>query len=119
MKIAWTRMKGACLLLLGLAMTVGSQGFAADITATSFVTLAESASATTADPPTASPFTDESTATPAKAIPFEPGVPQSCSPSRAGGIACDNDSFIGAPGPIWFRGEYLDWWTRGAHLPPM
>jgi hypothetical protein len=117
MKIAWTRLKGACLLLLGLATAGGGRGFAADIDTQSFAKLAETSSATTAGKAAASPFKDESAATPAKAVPAEPGASPSSSPSPVAGIPVNNDSFAGAPGQFWFRGEYLCWWTSGAHLP--
>jgi hypothetical protein len=29
------------------------------------------------------------------------------------------DQFAGAPGRFWFEGDYLHWWTRGQHLPPL
>ena len=41
MKIAWTRMKGVCLLLLGLATAGGGRSFAADINTQNFAVLAE------------------------------------------------------------------------------
>ncbi len=125
MKIAWTRMKGVCLLLLGLATTGGGRSFAADINTQNFATLAESSSATTGTA-AASPFKDETAGTSAKVVPVEPAIPiytpscpGGCSPSCAAGFACDNDNFCGAPGRFWFRGEYLHWWTSGANLPPM
>ena len=31
----------------------------------------------------------------------------------------NNDCFCGVPGQYWFTGEYLNWQTSGAHLPPM
>ncbi|MGO9109593.1 MAG: BBP7 family outer membrane beta-barrel protein, partial [Thermoguttaceae bacterium] len=117
--IAWTRMKRVCLLSLGLAMTGGGQGLAADINTVSFATLAESSSATAAGPASDSPFKDETVAAPTKGVPFEPSSAECGSPSCASGIACGNDNFVGAPGRVWFRGEYLHWWTNGAHLPPM
>ena len=91
MKIAWTRMKGVCLLLLGLATTGGGRSFAADINTQNFATLADSSSATTAGTAAASPFKDESAGTPAKAVPVEPAIRSTavrCSPSCAAGIAC-------------------------------
>jgi len=118
MKIAWTRLKGACLLLLGMATTGGGRSFAADINTLSFATLAGSSSATTAGKTEASPFKDESTNTSVKALPFESAM-STCSPSCTAGCACDDDNFVGAPGRFWFRGEYLHWWTNGAHLPPV
>ncbi len=126
MKIAWTRMKGVCLLLLGLATTGGGRSFAADINTQNFSTLAESSSVTSGGTTTVSPFKDESAGTSAKSVVVESALPNysescpaGCSPSCAAGFACDNDNFCGAPGRFWFRGEYLHWWTSGAHLPPM
>ena len=126
MKIAWTRVKGVCLLLLGLATAGGGRSFAADINTQNFAVLAETSSATTAGTTAASPFKDESASTPAKAVAAEPAAPiyspscaAGCAPSCGAGFACDNDNFCGAPGRFWFRGEYLHWWTSGAHLPPM
>ena len=115
MKIAWTRMKGVCLLLLGLATTGGGRSLATDIATQSFATFADSSPATT----TGSPFKDESAATPGKAVPATPGVTESSPPESAAGNACCYDSFAGAPGRFWFSGEYLYWNTSGAHLPPM
>jgi hypothetical protein len=92
---------------------------AADINTIGFAALAESPSATTAGPAAGSPFKDDSVATPAKAIPVEPGAAECCTPSCDAGCACGNDKFVGAPGRFWFSGEYLHWWTSGAHLPPM
>ena len=152
MKIALTRMKGVCLLLLGLATTGGGRSFAADITTLNFTTFVESSSATTTGTPiatttattasqaAASPFQDESAVAPGKAVlvepplpPDSPSCPIGCSapcvpccppmcpvcPVCPPGIACDSDNFAGAPGRFWFSGEYLNWWTTGAHLPPM
>ncbi len=118
MKTAWTRMKGVCLLLLGLATTGGGRSFAAEINTVAFATLAESSSATTAGTAVTTPFKEESAVAPAKAVPVEPVVPPD-SPSRTAENACQSDPFCGAPGRFWFRGEYLHWWTSGAHLPPM
>jgi hypothetical protein len=120
MKITWTSLKGVCLLLLGLATTDGGRSFAADINLTNFSAFAESSSATTAGTAVANPFKDESVGPSAKAVP-EPAVPAGV-PSCIPGIAlCNNDNFdfAGAPGRFWFRGEYLHWWTSGAHLPPL
>ena len=81
MKIAWTRMKGVCLLLLGLATTGGGRGLAADIATQNFAILADGTSATTAERRD-SPFKDESTA---KAVPVTPGAattPAVCAGNR-------------------------------------
>ena len=122
MKIAWTGMKGVCLLLLGLATTAGERSVAADINMLSFTALAESSSTTNSGTPAASPFKDETAATPVNAATraalVEPAVPMDA-PCCAAGTACDNDNFCGAPGRFWFHGDYLHWWTSGAHLPPL
>ena len=124
MKIAWTRMKGVCLLLLGLATTGGGRSFAADINTQNFATLAESSSATTAGTAAASPFKDESAGTSAKVVPVEPAIPitRSCRGVRlhaARDLHVTTTTSWAAPGRFWFRGEYLHWWTSGATLPPM
>ena len=126
MKIAWNKMRGVGLLLLGLATAGGGRSFAADINTESFAVLAGSSSATAAGTAVASPFKDESASAPAKVVAVEPAIPSGsaccpveCSPSCATGILCDNGCYSGAPGRVWFNGEYLHWWTSGAHLPPM
>jgi hypothetical protein len=113
MKIAWTRMKGVCLLLLGLATTGGGRGLAADIATQNFATLADSTSAASSGKSDASPFKDESAAAPAA------GRVAAATPAYDAGFASACDPFQGAPGRVWFRGEYLHWWTSGAYLPPM
>ena len=118
MKTVCTRMKGVCLLLLGLATTTGGRSLAGDIDAPTFGRLAGNSSAAAAGTAEANPFRDESASTPAMAGPVQPtGI--AASPSHDAGIASASDDFVGAPGQIWFRGEYLHWWTSGAHLPPM
>ena len=99
MKIAWTRINGICLLLLGLAMTGGRQTFAEDFNPQYFDNPAESTM------PTAGPI--------------EPAVPPAASVDNSGVATCVANDFGGVPGRIWFRGEYLNWWTSGAHLPAM
>src|SRR5208282_2833265 len=118
MKIAWTRMKGVCLLL-GLAMAGQGRSFAADINTVGLAAFVESSSGTTAGTATANPFKDESASTPAKAVSVEPAVPATSSPCLSEGIGNCADYFAGAPGRIWFRGEFLYYWPTGSHLPPM
>ena len=83
MKITWTSLKGVCLLLLGLATAGGGRSFAADINTLNFATLAESSSAATAGQAVASPFKDESAATPGKAVPVEPAIAADSAPCEA------------------------------------
>ncbi|MEI8372094.1 MAG: BBP7 family outer membrane beta-barrel protein [Planctomycetota bacterium] len=116
MKITWTRLKGACLLLLGMATMGDGQSFAAGINTQGFVAIAEKSSEKTAAKTEASPFKDESVSASVRAVPVESAMP-TCSPSWAARIACDSDNFVGAPGRFWFRGEYLNWQTSGSHLP--
>ncbi|MGA2255061.1 MAG: BBP7 family outer membrane beta-barrel protein [Thermoguttaceae bacterium] len=105
-------------MLLGLATTSGGRSFAADIDSLNLVTFAESSSTTTIGTAVANPFKDESVSTSGKAVSTEPAVATD-SPSYSAGITTGCDNFVGTPGKIWFRGEYLHWWTSGAHLPPM
>jgi len=118
MKIHSTSLKGVGLLLLGLATAGVGRTLAADIDSLNLVSFAESSSTNTVGTAVASPFKEEPASTPVKAIAAEPAVAMD-SPSYAAGDMSGYDSFSGAPGKIWFRGEYLHWWTSGAHLPPM
>jgi len=145
MKIAWNSMKGACLLLLGLVTAGLGRGFAADIQFTSFDTLADNGAAPVAVTPAPSPFKDEAPTPPATVVPIGPSqgvfsgsASASTSPAKAvmpdlsatsssgagsspccEGMACTDDCFAGAPGRFWFQGDYMHWWTSGAHLPPV
>jgi len=125
MKINWTSLKGVGLLLLGLA-TFGGRSLAADLDSLNLVAFTESSSTSGVGTAVASPFKDESVSPPAKAVAAEPptAVPaespmETISPSYTPEMTSPYDGFIGVPGRIWFRGEYLHWWTTGAHLPPL
>jgi hypothetical protein len=123
MKITWTSLKGVCLLLLGLATTIAGRSFAADINLTNFSAFAESSTATTAGTavanPNPNPFRDETVGAPAKAVPAEPAVPSTLPPATAGTPTWASDDFAGAPGRYWFRGEFVQWFPTGVHLPIM
>ncbi len=126
MKIAGNTIKRVCLLFLGLSIMAGGRCVAADISLTSLAMFADSSSTSTVGTAVASPFRDESTTAPAKevapagkAVAAEPGMSEWCTPSCVAGNCCDCDNFVGAPGRIWVTGQYLSWWTSGAHLPPM
>jgi hypothetical protein len=110
-------MKGVCLLLLGLTAAAGSRIFAADIETASFARLVESSTSATVGTAEATPFKEESGDTTVKAIAVDPTVPATGMTTM---VASDpNDNFAGAPGRVWFHGDYVHWWTSGAHLPPM
>ncbi len=118
MKIAWTHMKGACLLLLGMATTAGGRSFAADINMLSFATPSDTSATATVGVAETSPFKDESAAAPAKAVPVEPAT-VATAPQSTTEVACCSDAFSGAPGRYWFSGQYIFWQTPGQHLPPL
>jgi hypothetical protein len=117
MNIAWTRLKGVGLLLLGLATVGTARSHAADINTDGLGRLADTSTAVGVAE--TSPFKDEPSGT--KSIVAQPattlpGVAMSSAPAMP---ACDFDDYAGAPGRVWFRGEYVHWWTNGAHLPPL
>jgi hypothetical protein len=122
MNIGWTRMKGVCLLLLAGTMyswsaTAGvSRGFAADINTVSFARLLESSTSATPGVAETTPFKEEPIGPVPKVAAFDPSVSSSM-PAAAAADPCDN--FCGAPGQVWFHGDYVHWWTSGAHLPSM
>ena len=119
MNTSCTRIRGVCLLLLGLATVSGGRSFAADIDGPTVGAITGNSLVATAGMTTeVAPFGDESTRMPAIAGPVESAGPAgSC--SCCTGTPTGGDSFVGAPGRIWFRGDYLHWWTSGAHLPKM
>jgi hypothetical protein len=119
MRIAWTTLNGAGLLGLTVATLLGNRAFAEDIDVQSFAVLDPSSTSDTVGTAIASPFKDESAAAPATTGPAQGPGTQPCPPAVAANSACDMDDFVGAPGRFWFRGEYLHWWTTGAHLPPL
>ncbi len=51
----------------------------------------------------------------------QPGVPKATPLIAAGDLngGCCPDGVCGPPGRVWVRGEYLLWWTRGFHVPPL
>ena len=36
-----------------------------------------------------------------------------------GDDACYDPTYCESPGQLWFRADYMLWWTRGARLPPL
>ena len=122
MKIAWTRMKGVCLLLLGLATTGGGRSFAADINTRALPHLPR---VPRRQLPERQPPVRSRTNRPARRqsrrrrTAVVPGTSGLCAFVRRGVVPATTIDFAGAPGRFWFRGEYLHWWTSGAHLPPM
>jgi hypothetical protein len=111
---------GACLLL-GLTILGGSGGFAADIQCASFDSLATSSSVAGADGASTGPFVEEWPVTSAAGPALGQEniyAPPCCTDTACGGGRGD-DCFMGAPGRFWFQGDYMHWWTSGAHVPPV
>ncbi len=116
MKVTRSNLKGVGLLLLSLAAMGEGRNFAADIASQNFLAMADSPSASAAGSATASPFKDESASTLAKSVTGETTTATALPPT---GTAPAYDCFLGAPGKVWFRGEYVHWWTSGANMPAM
>ncbi len=115
---AWKIMKGACLLLLGLMAIGSSRSNAADISTSKFAKFAADSSTeggtTTKSVEKVSPFMPETTTSNQASQ-----VTQAAYTSDSNCGTSDIDCYVGAPGNFWFRGEYIRWWTKGPHLPPL
>jgi hypothetical protein len=109
MKITRSNLKGVGLLLLSLAAVGEGRNFAADIASQNFLAMADGPSASAAGSATASPFKDESASTPAKSVTGETTTATALPPTD---MAPAYDCFLGAPGKVWFRGEYVHWFKR-------
>jgi len=115
MKIGFNSLKGAWLLLFGMAATGAGRGLAADIQYTSFDKLASNSSEAVAGEASTGPFKEESPSPLAAAIASSP-----CQ-GEAGveAMPCCDDCYMGTPGRFWFHADYMHWWTSAAHVPPL
>ena len=118
MNTVWNLGKGAGLLLLGLILMEGARVHAGDIQLAGFDKFTTSSTSASAGEATAGPFQEEAPVS--KGIASTLQVPEDTfSPPCYTEMPCGDDCFMGAPGRFWFQGEYMLWWTNGAHLPAM
>ena len=108
----------ACLLLLGLILIECARVHAGDIQLAGFDNFTTSSASASAGEASAGPFQEEAPVS--KGISSTLQMPEDTFSSPCyTEMPCGDDCFMGAPGRFWFQGEYMLWWTNGAHLPPM
>jgi hypothetical protein len=123
MKTFWNL--GVCLLLLGIVAAGSARGQAADIQLAAFNKMATTSASASAGEASTGPFQEEvsvSKAPVSKGISSTLQMPEDTFASPCCTEAtCDDQSFgfLQDPNRFWFQGEYMLWWTNGAHLPPM
>lgn len=129
----WTRLTGAGLLLLGLAMASGSRLLAAeDAAAQGASTITPEAYYFAQDAGrvgVATVASGDANSTSTAGAPAVAQAPAALSPtpeakprlslggSLGEGSECNGP--CGEPGDYWFRGEYLHWWTKGSRIPSL